>query len=53
MGYDDKNKFIEKYKTIESELLEGKRNRYRHNACFENAHLFYDYLNSNEIGSKN
>ena len=52
-GYDSTDKFIVKFKEIETAFHEGKLRNYRYNAAFESAPVICEFIKTEELGTRN
>ena len=52
-GYDSTDKFIVKFKEIETAFHEGKLRNYRYNAAFESASVICEFVKTEELGTRN
>lgn len=53
MGYDSVNEFKQKYSEIKIMYKTGEFREYRYNGAFETAQSFWDFISSENLGTKN
>ena len=53
MGYDSVDEFKKKYSEVETMYKAGKLREYRYSGAFETAQCFWDFISSENLGTKN
>lgn len=53
LNYETVDEFKEQYKNVEEKFHKGDLKEYRYNSCFETARSFWNYMKSEELGTRN
>ena len=53
LNYETVDEFKEQYKNVEAKYNKGDLKEYRYNGCFETARSFWNYMKSEELGTRN
>lgn len=53
LNYETVDEFKEQYKNVEAKYNKGDLKEYRYNSCFETARSFWNYMKSEELGTRN